>query len=70
MNGRNHCRGCFWVEPTGKGTRAGKEIDIGTCHGGTPLLTAESAGAFPPVALDVDWCRHFTPQAPEKAATP
>jgi hypothetical protein len=52
------CRTCAFVEPTGKGRRGGEEVDIGTCHGDTPKLTTESAGAFPPVTLDFDWCRH------------
>jgi hypothetical protein len=58
---RDHCRGCYWVEPTGKGTRGDKQVDIGLCHGDTPKLTDTNAGAFPPVTLDIDFCRHFTP---------
>lgn len=66
---RDHCRNCFWVQPTGKGTAGGVEVDIGECHADTPQLTATNAGAWPPVALDTGWCRHFTPMA-TKAATP
>lgn len=53
-----HCRTCWFCEPTGKGRKGDKEIDVGVCHGDTPSLTTEAAGAFAPVALDIDWCRH------------
>lgn len=71
---RATCRTCNCVEITGgKGKRGpsdpaapGQEVDIGLCHGDTIRLTPTSAGAFPPVALDIDWCRHhqdFKPPA-------
>lgn len=65
----DHCRTCFWVEATGKGTRGGAEVDIGTCHGDTPKLTNENAGTFVPVALDIDWCRRHEIQAIELQPT-
>lgn len=65
----DHCRDCHWAEPTGRGNRGGKDVDIGLCHGDTPSLTHEYAGAFVPVSLDIDWCRHFTPRLPTKRKT-
>lgn len=55
---RAYCRTCPYGEPAGKGMRGTQEVDVGNCHGHTPQLTTESAGAFPPVTLDIDWCRH------------
>lgn len=62
---RDHCRTCRWVEPTGRGRRGTEEVDVGECHGDTPVLTAEGAGAYPPVTLDVSWCRHHEPATPK-----
>lgn len=52
------CRTCPFVEPTGQGKRGEVDVAIGTCHGSTPVLTSELAGAFVLVSLDIDWCRH------------
>lgn len=53
-----HCRTCAYCEHTGKGMRGDKEVDVGLCHGDTPKLSSKDAGAFVPVTLDIDWCRH------------
>lgn len=55
---RAHCRTCPYVEPTGKGRLGDKEVDVGDCHGDTPKVTGAGAGVYPPVTLDVGWCRH------------
>lgn len=53
------CRTCILCEPNGKGTNgAGQTVDIGICRGIPPRLSVANAGAFPPVALDTDWCAH------------
>lgn len=59
------CKTCPFCEPTGQGTRGGEPVDIGICRRDPPRLSVANAGAFPPVALDTEWCgQHpdFKPQ--------
>lgn len=62
------CKTCIFCEPTGQGTRDNKTVDIGVCRGGPPQINVASAGVFPPVSLDHDWCGvHPDFKLPKKA---
>lgn len=64
------CKSCIFCESTGQeGTRGdGTKVAVGICRGTPPRINVASAGVFPPVSLEDDWCgKHPDFKLPRKA---